>query len=59
MAGNSMIGAGIHPGSLLIVVGVASPLENRSLEARDRQAIIAVANSELLVKRLNHLLVIY
>ena len=39
-----MLGAGIHPGDLLIV--------DRSLEARDGKIIIAVVNGELLVKRL-------
>ncbi|MEM6613181.1 MAG: translesion error-prone DNA polymerase V autoproteolytic subunit [Cyanobacteria bacterium P01_C01_bin.72] len=44
VSGDSMLGAGIHPGDLLIV--------DRSLEARDGKIIIAVVNGELLVKRL-------
>jgi len=43
-AGDSMIGAGIHPGDLLIV--------DRSIEARDRNVVIAVVNGELTVKRI-------
>ena len=42
--GDSMIGAGIHPGDLLIV--------DRSLEARDRNVVIAVVDGELTVKRI-------
>jgi DNA polymerase V len=44
VSGESMLGAGIHPGDLLIV--------DRSLEARDGKIVIAVVNGELLVKRL-------
>ena len=46
VSGNSMIGAGIHEGDLLIV--------DRSLEARDGRVVIAVVNGELLVKRLKY-----
>ncbi|MGB2806979.1 MAG: translesion error-prone DNA polymerase V autoproteolytic subunit [Sedimentisphaerales bacterium] len=42
--GDSMIGAGIHYGDLLIV--------DRSLEARDKSVVIAVVNGELTVKRI-------
>ena len=42
--GDSMIGAGIHCGDLLIV--------DRSLEARDKSVVIAVVNGELTVKRI-------
>jgi len=42
--GDSMIGAGIHCGDLLIV--------DRSLEPRDRSVVIAVVNGELTVKRI-------
>lgn len=41
--GESMIGAGIHPGDILIV--------DRSLEAANNRVIIAVLNGELTVKR--------
>lgn len=44
VSGESMLGAGIHPGDLLIV--------DRSIEARDGKIVIAVVNGELLVKRL-------
>lgn len=44
VSGDSMTGAGIHEGDLLIV--------DRSLEARDGRVVIAVINGELLVKRL-------
>lgn len=44
VTGDSMIGAGIHTGDILIV--------DRALEARDGKVIIAVVNGELLVKRL-------
>lgn len=44
VAGDSMVGAGIHPGDLLIV--------DRSLEARHGRVIIAVVDNELTVKRL-------
>ena len=46
VAGDSMIGAGIHEGDLLIV--------DRFLEARDGKVVIAVVNGELLVKRLKY-----
>ncbi|MFP6899343.1 MAG: translesion error-prone DNA polymerase V autoproteolytic subunit [Opitutales bacterium] len=42
--GDSMIGAGIHDGDLLVV--------DRSVEARDGRVVIAVINGELTVKRL-------
>jgi len=42
--GDSMVGAGIHCGDLLVV--------DRSLEARDRSVVIAVVNGELTVKRI-------
>jgi len=45
VAGKSMIGAGIHPGDILIV--------DRSLEAVDKRVVIAVVNGELTVKRLS------
>ena len=44
VSGDSMLGAGIHPGDLLIV--------DRSEEARNGKIVIAVVNGELLVKRL-------
>lgn len=44
VSGNSMTGAGIYEGDLLIV--------DRSLEPRDGNVVIAVVNGELLVKRL-------
>jgi len=44
VSGESMLGAGIHPGDLLIV--------DRSIDARDGKIIVAVVNGELLVKRL-------
>lgn len=44
VTGDSMIGAGIHSGDLLIV--------DRSLEPADRNVIVAVLNGELTVKRL-------
>ncbi|WP_300672160.1 translesion error-prone DNA polymerase V autoproteolytic subunit [Desulfoluna sp.] len=43
VAGDSMIGAGIHPDDLLIV--------DRSLEPRDRKVVIAVVGGDLTVKR--------
>jgi DNA polymerase V len=42
--GDSMIGAGIHSGDLLIV--------DRALEPTDNSVVIAVVNSELTVKRM-------
>ena len=42
--GDSMIGAGIQPGDLLIV--------DRSLQPRDKNVVIAVLNGELTVKRI-------
>jgi DNA polymerase V len=42
--GDSMIGAGIHPGDLLIV--------DRSLQPRDKNVVIAVVDGELTVKRI-------
>jgi DNA polymerase V len=44
VAGDSMIGAGIHHGDLLVV--------DRSLEPRDKSVVIAVLNGELTVKRI-------
>jgi DNA polymerase V len=44
VTGDSMVGAGIHCGDLLVV--------DRSLEPRDGQVAIAVVDGELLVKRL-------
>ena len=44
VTGDSMIGAGIHSGDLLIV--------DRSLEARDKSVVIANVNGELTVKRI-------
>jgi DNA polymerase V len=44
VAGDSMVGAGIHSGDLLIV--------DRSLEPSDGRVVIAIVNGELLVKRL-------
>ena len=45
VSGDSMLGAGIHPGDLLIV--------DRSLEAAHGRVIIAVVDNELTVKRLH------
>jgi DNA polymerase V len=42
--GDSMVGAGIHSGDLLVV--------DRSLEPRDKNIVIAVINGELTVKRI-------
>jgi len=42
--GDSMVGAGIHSGDLLVV--------DRSLEPRDKCVVIAVINGELAVKRI-------
>jgi DNA polymerase V len=44
VAGDSMIGAGIHPGDLLVV--------DRSLEPRDKNVVIAALGGELTVKRI-------
>ncbi|CAN1519830.1 LexA SOS-response transcriptional repressors (RecA-mediated autopeptidases) [Burkholderiaceae bacterium] len=44
--GNSMIGAGIHDGDLLVV--------DRSLEPNHGRVVIAVLDGELTVKRLHH-----
>ena len=44
VAGDSMLGAGIHPGDLLVV--------DRSLEPKDKNVIIAALNGELTVKRI-------
>jgi|GEM_PF-994542 len=44
VSGDSMIGAGIFPGDMLIV--------DRSLEATDKKVVIAVLDGELTVKRL-------
>ena len=44
VTGDSMIGAGIHSGDILIV--------DRSLEAVSGKVVIAIVNGELLVKRL-------
>jgi len=42
--GDSMVGAGIHCGDLLVV--------DRSLEPKDKSVVIAVVNAELTVKRI-------
>jgi DNA polymerase V len=42
--GNSMIGAGMHSGDILVV--------DRSLEAKDKSIIVALVNNEFTVKRL-------
>lgn len=44
VTGDSMIGAGIHDGDLLVV--------DRSLESRDKNIVIAVLDGELTVKRI-------
>ena len=44
VTGDSMIGAGIHHGDLLVV--------DRSLEPRDKNVVIAVVDGELTVKRI-------
>jgi DNA polymerase V len=44
VAGDSMTGAGIHHGDLLVV--------DRSVEPRDKSVVIAVLNGELTVKRI-------
>lgn len=44
VAGDSMIGAGIHCGDLLVV--------DRSLEPKDKNIVIAVVDGEMTVKRI-------
>lgn len=44
VTGDSMVGAGIHHGDLLVV--------DRSLEPRDKNIIIAVLDGEITVKRI-------
>ena len=44
VTGDSMIGAGIHDGDLLVV--------DRSLEPRDKNVVIAVLDGEITVKRI-------
>ena len=44
VAGDSMIGAGIHHGDLLVV--------DKSLEPKNKNVVIAVINGELTVKRI-------
>jgi len=44
VTGDSMVGAGIHSGDMLIV--------DRALEPTDKKVVIAVVNGELTVKRL-------
>jgi len=44
VSGDSMIGAGIHSGDILIV--------DRALEAKDKKVVIAFIDGELTVKRL-------
>ena len=44
VTGDSMVGAGIHSGDLLVV--------DRSLEPRDKNVVIAVTDGELTVKRI-------
>ncbi len=44
VSGDSMIGAGIHSGDLLVV--------DRALEPTDGRVVIAIVNGELMVKRL-------
>ena len=45
VAGDSMIGAGIHPGDILVV--------DRALEPQDSNVVIAVIDGELTVKRIS------
>jgi DNA polymerase V len=45
VAGDSMTGAGIHPGDILVV--------DRVLEPRDASVVIAVLDGELTVKRIS------
>ncbi len=44
--GDSMVGAGIHHGDILIV--------DRALEPTDRKVVIAIVDGQLTVKRLRH-----
>lgn len=44
VSGDSMLGAGIHDGDLLIV--------DRSLEPKDKSVVVAVVNGEFTVKRI-------
>ncbi|OGQ96896.1 MAG: peptidase S24 [Deltaproteobacteria bacterium RIFOXYD12_FULL_57_12] len=44
VAGDSMLGAGIHPGDILVV--------DRALEPADKKVVIAVVDGELTVKRI-------
>ena len=44
VTGDSMLGAGIHDGDLLIV--------DRSLEAQDKSVVVALVNGEFTVKRI-------
>ena len=46
VSGDSMIGAGIHNGDLLVV--------DRSLTPSNKKIVVAVVDGELLVKRLLH-----
>jgi DNA polymerase V len=45
VAGDSMIGAGIHPGDILVV--------DRAIEPQDSNVVIAVIDGELTVKRIS------
>lgn len=45
VAGDSMTGAGIHPGDILVV--------DRSLEPRDASVVVVVLDGELTVKRIS------
>ena len=45
VAGDSMIGSGIHPGDILVV--------DRALEPQDSNVVIAVIDGELTVKRIS------
>ncbi len=46
VTGDSMVGAGIHPGDLIIV--------DRSIDLQDGHVVVAEVNGELTVKRLRH-----
>jgi DNA polymerase V len=46
VAGDSMIGAGIHHGDILVV--------DRALEPQDSNVVIAIIDGELTVKRISH-----